>query len=163
MENVTSLAKIHLLTERYPAAKLVLKADKCLRTLVFRRSSWHWIDAIVIEMRPTDMCICKLTLENENDSLDDGAVYNWTFVVVTSPNANWIKFRQCLRFSSIKYNRFVSKQHFNTSCSSLPVCLSLWLLFIAGLANRAFSWTGVSTFFVWNFVSFKAFVYTSKA
>ena len=96
------------------------------------------------------MCICKLTLEDENDSLDDSAVYNWTFVVVISPNANWIKFRHCLRFISIKYNCFVSKQHFNTSCSSLRVCLSLWLLFIAGLANRAFSWTGVSTFFVWN-------------
>ena len=47
------------------------------------------------------MCICKLTLENENDSLDDGAVYNWTFVVVTSPNANWIKFRQCLFFARL--------------------------------------------------------------
>ena len=35
MENLTSLAKMHLLTERYSAAKLVLKVDTCLRTLFF--------------------------------------------------------------------------------------------------------------------------------
>ena len=45
MENVTSLAKMHLLTERYPAAKLVLKADKCL--------CWNWIGSIVVEMQQT--------------------------------------------------------------------------------------------------------------
>ena len=53
MENVTSLAKMHLLTERYPAAKLILKADKCLRTLVFGRLSWNWIGSIVVEMQQT--------------------------------------------------------------------------------------------------------------